>query len=213
MMTSLELDLDLLPGKCGGLSPDDRVKIQTFVDRPDLYTWVDAANVIVATDGRNPLTLCAKLMATYRHYHQGNAYFKIETFDGPSMWHRAPDPEHVVRTIKAITKTDDLPSIELELDLGRSSQNKLSAEERRALERLYFRPSVEHLVAAKDIVLLEDGNPDGGDLTFIGALALISPEWMAESIGEAARGDRSVKVFKRAPTWQLTHAALVRATH
>lgn len=213
MMASLELDLDLLPGKGGGLSPGDRVKIQAFVDRPDLYRWVDAANVIVATDGRNPLTLCAKLMTTYRHYHQGNAYFTIETFDGPSVWHRAPEPEHVVRTIKAMTKTDDLPSIELELDLGRSAQNKLTAEERRALERLYYRPSVEHLVAAKDIVLLEDGNPEGGDLTFIGAIALISPEWMADSIGAQTRGDRSVKVFKCAPTWQLTHAALVRATH
>ena len=213
MMTSLELDLDLLPGRGDGLSADDRDKIQAFVDRPHLDTWVAAANVAIAMYGSQALSLCARLLKDFPHYHQGNTYYEIPRIDGPSFWHAYPEPEHVIRVIKGLTKTDQLPSIALELDLCRSTNNKLDVDERRALERLYYRPSVKHLVAAKDIVLLEDADPDGGHLTFIRALAMVAPEWLEQAIGEEPHGDRRVKAFKSAPTWQLTQAALVRATH
>jgi hypothetical protein len=215
MMTSstLDLELDLIRGETGlGLSQADRIAIQSFVAVPSMDNWIAAGNVVITTDGAVRVSLAKRLVETFKHYLDGT-FFTIAAINGPSMWHAVPDTQHIVAILKSLTKTDALPSIMLELSLARGSGNKLGPSERRALERLYYQPTIDNLIAAKDIVLLEDGHPDGGELTFIEALAAVSPEWMTENVGEEHRGGRPVKVFRRAPSWKLTYSALVRATH
>lgn len=212
MSSSLDLEFDLLAAAGVLLSVEERRAIQTFVDSPELHAWIAAGNVVVQ-ESPNRATLASLLIKRYKHYIDNDAYLTINNATNCSMWHRFPDPEHIVAIIKAQTKTDTLPPIALELELARSTDAKLEPHERRALERLYYRPTVDHLNAAKDIVLLEEGNPDGLDLTFIEAVALVAPEWIERNVGEDRRGDRLVKTFKAAPPWNITQAALVRATH
>ncbi len=216
MMDSIDLELKLLRGPISRLTPDEETAIRTYYHEPTSKHWEAAAQVPVAVvtshDDLRPLPLG---IAVLRYTPDLAPSVHRECVKGQEVdvWKALPSPDVVRETLRRLARTDRFPSIELELDMARTADNRLTTEERLAIQRSYYGGLVADFHAARDIVLLVDGALDGGDYTLLHAIGDVDETWLPNAMVERRIGGRVTRTLSQAPPAELIRAALIRATH
>lgn len=213
---TITLELKLLRGPQHRLTPMEEGAVQRFYANPSADSWPAAADVVVSVltsiDDDRPLTLGRALLVDFPQLAT-SVRRESRNDQDVDFWSIVPTSDMVRTTLRRLARTDRLPPIALELDLARTANNRLTEDERVAISRLYYSPMVAHFFDAKDIVLLEEAEPDGSDLTLIGAIDSIAPNWLEGAMFDREVNGRITKSLRRAPESELVRAALIRATH
>lgn len=215
-MLDLEFEIKLLRGASSRLNAKEEALIKAFFEDPTDESWTDASNVCVqvvtSVDDPRPLSLGA---AVVRHIPEATALVRRARVGGKQqlLWSEIPTPEVVHAAMSAITRTNRMAPINLELELARTAENRLTFDERVDIYRAYYGGLATDFLTAKDIVLLEEGDLDGSDLTLLKAIDHTDPEWLPQHLLEKHENGRPVKTISCAPPAELFRTALIRATH